>query len=281
MITVFGASGTVGREVVAGLVAAGSKVRAVTRRPDGAVATTADEVGFADLTRPETLPAVLAEASAVFVATAPDALQHEPALAAAVRAVGVPRVVKVSSVAAMPPVADSYGAAHASAEESFRSCGAEFAAIRPATFMSNVLQWRPAIAVGGPVHQPYGSIGRALIDPRDIAAVAVALLTASGPVAGVYQVTGPERLTAPDVVARVAAVLGRPLAFADADPAAARAGMLGAGMPAGLVDGLLASMSDPDPRRGGTPLPTVRDVLGRPPATLDDWLRRHRADLLG
>jgi uncharacterized protein YbjT (DUF2867 family) len=277
MNLVIGATGTVGRGVVAGLRAAGAPVRAFTRDPARAGFGPGVEVAQGDLGDPESVLAALDGAAAVFVATSPDALEQEAGVAAAVRKCGTPRVVQLSSVAANDPVMDAYGQLHAAAERAFAESGTELTVLRPAGFMSNTLQWRASIAAQGKVFQPYGSIPRALVDPADIAAVAVAALTGAGHGGRVYQVTGGAALTAPEVVAEVSAGLGRPLRFVEVDPEQARAAMEKAGMPAGLVAGLLASMADGSPGRGGRPLPTVREVLGREPRTFGQWFAEHRS----
>jgi uncharacterized protein YbjT (DUF2867 family) len=279
MIVVFGSTGTVGRLVVNGLVAAGERVRAFTRDPARATFGPGVEVVAGDLQEIGTVRAALAGADGVFVATSPDALAHELTLADALRDSGAGRVVKLSSVAANPPVTDSYGGAHADAEKAFMESGAEWTALRPAGFMSNVMQWKKSIKSQGRVYQPHGGIQRAVIDPEDVAAVAVSCLTTPGHHEKAYQLTGPEALSAPQLTAKVSAVLRRPLQFVEVDPEQARNGMIGAGMPPQLVEGLLASMADPGALRGGTPMPTVQQITGRSPATFDSWLARHVAEL--
>lgn len=277
MILVFGSTGTVGRRVVDGLVAAGERVRAFTRDP-------ARAAGFGpsvqavrgDLGDPASVRAAVAGVDAVFVlSTGPRTAAFEGTVADAVRRHGVGRVVKLSSVAAMPPVQDSYGAMHAAAEAAVAESGAEWTVLRPAGFMSNVLQWVHSVREGE-VRQPYGHLPRAVIDPADVSAAAVACLTTPGHAGAVYELTGPEALTAADLTARLAAELDRPLRFVDLRPEQAKQAMMGAGLPPGFAAGLVDTLADPDPRRGGTPRPTVQRLLGRPPASFEDWLRTHR-----
>ncbi|MEU8801171.1 NAD(P)H-binding protein [Spirillospora sp. NPDC048819] len=274
---VLGSTGGVGRHVVAGLAAAGERVRAFTRDPGRARFGGSVEVFAGDLKDSGAVLEALQDVEAVFMATSPDALEHELTVADAVRERGIGRVVKLSSVAANPPVAgsDSYGRAHAASEEAFAKSGAELTALRPAGFATNVLQWRRSIASQGKVFQPYGDVARAIIDPADVAACAVACLTSGGHGGRSYQLTGPEALTAPELTARLGKALGRRLEFVAVEPAQAREGMTRAGMPPDLVDGLLASMAEPGPLRGGVPQPDAERLLGRPPATFETWLARH------
>src|SRR5262245_31746581 len=66
-ILVIGATGTVGHQVVARLVSAGARVRAMTRHPDTAVFPATVEIVRGDLTVPESLDTCLADIDAVFL----------------------------------------------------------------------------------------------------------------------------------------------------------------------------------------------------------------------
>jgi uncharacterized protein YbjT (DUF2867 family) len=277
MILVIGATGTVGRGVVAGLVAGGHKVRALTRNPAGAALGPGVEAVQGDLGRPGTVRAALDGAEAVFVLSAgPDAAAHEAVVAEEVRRRGVPRVVKLSSVAADEPAVGLYGRDHADAERAFARSGAQWTVLRAAGFMSNVLQWRASIEAESRVHQTYGAIPRAVVDPADVSAAAVVCLTSDGHGGRTYRLTGPEALTAPQQAARIAALLGRPLEYVEAPREAAAEAMARGGLPPAFAAGLLDALADPDPRRGGVPLPTVERLTGRPAGTFDGWLARHR-----
>ena len=78
MILVTGATGTVGRELVAELARRGGKVRALSRRPPAATFPADVETVSADLGRPETLTPALAGVERVFVlATGPARLARD------------------------------------------------------------------------------------------------------------------------------------------------------------------------------------------------------------
>ncbi|WP_411139486.1 NAD(P)H-binding protein [Streptomyces sp. x-80] len=276
MITVIGATGNVGRPLVAGLVARGARPRILTRDPGRARLVPGAETVIGDLDAPRCADALLAGADAAFVVTAgPDAAAHDRKIAAAVARHGVRRVVKVTSVAALPPVHDSYGAAHAAAEDAYLATGAHCTFLRPAAFMSNTLQWSWSVTGSSTVFQPFGDLPQAVVDPADVAEVALRVLDAPGAGGCAYTVTGPESLTPRQRAQRLAAALGRSLTFVDAPPEQARRAMTDVGLPPAYVDGLLASQSDPDPARGALPLPTVRDLTGHPPRTFTAWLAAH------
>lgn len=281
MFTVFGATGAVGRLVVAELLARGEKVRAFVRDPARATFGAGVELAIGDLTNSASVEPALAGADGIFMLSAgPDALTHDLNVAEHVARQRIPRVVKLSSVAAMPPMTNGYSASHAQAEAAFAATGTELTVLRCAAFMSNLTQWSWSIAAENRIYHSHGQIPRAMIDPADIAAVAALALSGNG-FPGTHQLTGPTAYTAPEAAHAVSIALGRDLEYVEADPALGRTAMIGAGLPEDFVDGLLAEMAIPDPERGGIPLPTVRKLLSREPRTLTDWLADHAVELSG
>jgi uncharacterized protein YbjT (DUF2867 family) len=140
-------------------------------------------------------------------------------------------------------------------------------------FMSNALQWLPQLRAGDVVRAPFGQVRAAVTDPADIAAVAARALTAPGHEGRVYELSGPDSLTAADRVAILGQALGRDLRFEAQTDEEARAEM-SATTPARYVDAFF------DFYAAGTldesrVLPTVREVTGRPPRTFAQWAAAH------
>src|SRR5438093_4135084 len=178
-VLVTGATGRVGRLVVAELLAAGVPVRALTRRPSAAALPAAVDVFAGDLTAPESLDAALQDVGAVFLLwTAP------PATVGAVveqLAAHTRRVVFLSSPHQTPhpffQQPNPMAALHAGIERSIAAAGLESTIIRPGMFASNSLfWWATTIRAGGVVRWPYGAAETAPVDDRDVAAVAARTL---------------------------------------------------------------------------------------------------------
>jgi uncharacterized protein YbjT (DUF2867 family) len=109
-----------------------------------------------------------------------------------------------------------------------------------------------------------------MIDPADIAEVAAAALTQPGHAGHTYRLSGPESLTPPDQVTRLAAALDRPLTFeAIPDDEARRQ------LPPEYAEATFDIFRD-HPEFESEVQPTVEQLLGRPPGRLEDWLIRHR-----
>lgn len=158
------------------------------------------------------------------------------------------------------------------AEEAIRNTGAEWTMLRPGRFMSNALAWAPMIRRGNELRVPFATRPAASIDPADIARVATVALTEEGHAGKVYELSGPECLSAAAEIQLLGKRLGRPLRAVALSPEEVRAAMLGHGMPEPVVEAVLAQTHSD---RGTTILPTVETVTGRAARTFAQWLEVH------
>ena len=115
---------------------------------------------------------------------------------------------------------------HLPGEQELRSGAAEWTVLRPSAFASNVLNWAPKVRAGQPIPNPNGNGTQGVVDPQDIAEVAVRALTSDAHVGQVLTLTGPELLSVPDVAARLGELLGRTIATVDVPLDAYRQGLL-------------------------------------------------------
>jgi len=165
------------------------------------------------------------------------------------------------------------------ADEAVRASGLTWTLLRPTTFASNTLWWADAIRAGAPVANPTGDGVQGIVDPRDVAAVAAAVLTATDDHAGrTYTLTGPELLSVPDQAAQLATALGRPVAVVDQSLDEARSGMLASGMAPDVVDPMIAGMGWVRAGRNAVVTGDVAALLGRPPGRFAGWVHDHRGD---
>jgi uncharacterized protein YbjT (DUF2867 family) len=273
MIVVTGATGNIGRELVAQLAAAGQPVRAVVRRAEAAGSLPSGvEPVVGDLNRPETLSDALAGASAIHLLAGYDGLQE---LLGFARAAGVQRVVLQSASSATATNPDNaVSAYHVASEQAIRASGLSWTFLQPNTFMSNTLQWIPQLAAGDEVRAAFGDVPVSTIDPADIAAVSAAALTdLQRHDRATYRLSGPEALTPGDRVRILGEALGRPLRFVGLSNEEARAEMLAA-MPERYVNAFFSFFVDGTVDET-TVHPTVQEVLGRPPGSFADWAEKH------
>jgi uncharacterized protein YbjT (DUF2867 family) len=276
LIAVTGATGTIGSEVVRQLSAAGKWVRAIVRNPSKAAFDPGVEIVQADLSRPETLvPAFAAVEKALVVANGLDIEALEANAFAAAKAAGVKHVVKISGRHLDAPFLDGSILArwHNRSESRLRGLGTRWTILRPAALASNVPLWLDVKA--GTLSLPVGDGKDTLTDPRDVAAMAVHVLTTPGHDGALYELTGPELISYRDAVAKLAAAIGRPLKFVDVPKGAARAGMIAAGLPSSQADAVLMLFDGIKAGKVYPPTATISELLGRPARSFDEWLADH------
>jgi uncharacterized protein YbjT (DUF2867 family) len=284
MIVVTGATGHVGRELVAQLAARGAPVRAVTRRPAAFQAPAAVDVVYGDFDDQASINAAFKGADRAFLMSAQavgraDRPTHDLQLVEAARGAGVQHVVKLS-VLDGGAGQDSIGAWTRQAEAAVTQSGMNWTLLRPGRFMSNALAWAPMIRAGDKVTIPFAHRPAASIDPADIAAVATLALLGEGQLASnaAYPLSGPEVLTPAEELERLGAALGRTLELLEPSIEATRAGMFAYGMPEAVVDAVVDRTLHGD--EGAEVLPTVEQILGRRPHTFGKWAHDHAYDFV-
>ena len=279
-VLVIGATGRVGRVVVAELLDAGVAVRALTRRPAAAGLPAGVDVVSGDLTVPESLDAALQGVSAVFLvwtaapATVPAVVER---LATHAR-----RIVFLSSPHRTPhpffQQPNPMALLHADIERQIAAAGLASTIIRPGIFAANALPWWAASIREGVVRWPYGAAETAPIDERDIASVAARALYDDGHAGGDYVLTGPESLSQAEQVRIIGAAIGRRIQFEELSPEDFRRETAGS-WPRPVVDMLLAAWSA-TMGRPALVTSTVSDVLGSPARTFRQWAADHTAAFL-
>ncbi|MCP2252537.1 Uncharacterized conserved protein YbjT, contains NAD(P)-binding and DUF2867 domains [Prauserella aidingensis] len=280
-VLVTGATGHVGRHVVAGLRRAGVRVRALTRDPATAELPGDVEVVAGSQLDPPGLRRHLDGVSAAFVMLPGF---DTDALTESVRVVGehVERVVLLSSGAVRDglPAADQPGTiahAHAVVEEAIRATGVSWTFLRPYGFAVNTLEWAEAIRSRRPVELVRPEVPSAPVDERDIAAVAVRALTEDGHDGARYELTGPELLTPARQLAIVGEVTGRDIAWRERPAEEWARTLLGRDAADEVVAGIVAGVTD----HPGVRTDTVAWVTGERAHTYREWVAAHTHDLTG
>lgn len=158
-------------------------------------------------------------------------------------------------------------------ERAVSASGIPWTAVRPFGFMSNALGWAGPIREERPVRAAFAGVRVAVVDPFDIAGVAVAALTGDGHEGRTYVVTGPESTTPGERAAVLGRVLGREIRFEAQPDAEARAEMERS-MPKEYVDAFFGFYVEGSLDESAV-LPTVATVTGRPPRTFEAWATAH------
>lgn len=265
MILITGATGNVGREIVKQLNDKGHQVRALSRNPEKASLPANVDVVAGDLSDPETLKNVLDGVKKVFMIRVPGSDKF-PEIA---KQAGVQHIVFLSSSAIEAGTDNFIGRTHSNTEELIRQSGVQWTFLRPGAFMSNAFQWAGSIRSEKTVREPYGDVGMAPIDPRDIAAVAAESLVGSGHDGGIYTLTGPEVLTPREQVETLSHVLGQSIHFENISEATARENMRKF-VPKEIVDALF-QLKGAAANHPPAVLSTVEEITGEAARNFNQW----------
>jgi uncharacterized protein YbjT (DUF2867 family) len=279
-LLVFTATGQVGTALCDELLARGHEVSGVTR--SDAAAGRLIQRGIApvvgDIRNLDEIGPRLAGFDAVFLASsdARDQDRTEAALIKCLRGNGTPHVVKLSAQSAglNPPV--SFGIQHRTAERALEQSGMSFTILRPAFFQQSLLLMSGDVASKKAITAPMGKGRAAMVDVRDVAAVAAHCLTEPGHAGRTYTLTGPQAHGFADVTEKLTELLGLKIGYTSPPAPVARLVMpFLTGMPRWktnlLVDLMVAI-------RNGAQLQVtsdVADITGEEPRTLHAFLKEH------
>jgi uncharacterized protein YbjT (DUF2867 family) len=287
MILITGSTGTIGRELLARMARAGVPVRAMTRNPEGAVAAAraqgldadpAIEWASGDLAAPATLARALDGVERAFLLSTAEPRQAELQgnFIAAARAAGVRHVVKVSALGAGADALFPSGRLHAETERQLEASGLAFTHLRPHFFMQNLLKGAASIRAEDKLFAPMADARISLMDARDVAAVAAAVLLEGSRHEGQsYELTGPEALSFADLAAHLSEATGRPITYVAVSPEAAQKVLQQRSMPPWLIDTILGLYASFRTGRFAEVSPAVPTLTGGAARSFLDFVREH------
>ena len=288
-LLVTGASGHLGRLVVEQLLAEGAgKVIATTRDPSklADLAAKGADVRHADFDAPETLAAAFAGADRMLLIST-DAVgsdgkrltQHRAAVAAAVAA-GIGHIAYLSAPAPYPTAAPSLIGDHFWTEQAIAASGVDFTFLRDHIYTDYLIFSLPHAIATGTLYTATGTGGRSYVLRADCARTAAAVL-AKAEGKQVLDVTGPAPLTQDEIAALASEISGKPVKHVAVPADGLRQGLTEAGLPDGLVEGLVAF--DVAAAEGFHAITTtvVKDWTGREPGSVRAFLAENSAALKG
>ncbi len=275
MILVTGATGRIGTHVVSELRERGAPFRVLSRDAARARQILGDvEVAEGDFDHPETLEPAMTGVDHVFLLTpgAPNQVAQEDAVVQAAKRAGGRHIVKQSVFGAALQSPSALVRWHAESERLIESSGLGWTFVRPTLFMQMATAF---LAPDGAIYSSVGDARLALVDARDVAAVAVAALTQPGHVGHHYHLTGPESLTWYEVAERLSRI-GRPVRYVPVSEDVARQNLTGV-LPPWRVEPTLEFNREMANGLYDAVTHDVQDVTGRPPRRFDDFVGELRA----
>ncbi|MEV4757613.1 NAD(P)H-binding protein [Micromonospora sp. NPDC049559] len=269
-----GATGKVGRRVVAALATAGIPVRAASRHP-GEPSPGVTPVRF-DWYDPTTWSGALGDADTLFLKGLDSDDDNSGDMFARLLD-SAPNARRVVLMTAMGVDRSPVDAPRHVLERVVRNSGKAWTILRPNWLMQNFDEdeWVYARAIREENELYAGSGDRVVsfVDTRDVADATVTVLTEDGHDGQGYTLTGPEAVTFGEVAEVLSRASGRPIRHVDADLTAHRAHFARSGRPDAWVDhmmhlfvlvraGVFSAVTD-----------DFRRLTGNPPRTLEAYAK--------
>ncbi|NJO44126.1 MAG: SDR family oxidoreductase [Cyanobacteria bacterium CRU_2_1] len=267
MFLITGATGNNGREIVKQLVAAEQAVRILVRDPQKAadLQVLGVEIATGDLDHPETLDRALQgiEKALLLPANSLQQVEQERNFIDAAKRAGTQHIVKFSAAGADIDSPIRILNWHGQAEQYLEQSGIAFTHLRPFFFMQNLLQF--AAPSQNEIYLPFGDATVAMVDIRDIAAVAVKALIEPGHEGRAYTITGSEALTMNRAVDLISQVRGKPLQYVAVPAEGLKQGLLQWGQPEWLADALSELLAIIAESRQSAVTTAIADVAKKQP----------------
>jgi uncharacterized protein YbjT (DUF2867 family) len=269
-----------GGAIAAELAARGVPARGLVRREEAAaqLRERGIEPVMGDMDAPDTLDAALAGADTLFVVSPMDervAVREGHLLAAAQRA-GVARIVKLHGAVEHQ---DALGDLHRQSIAAIRDSGLDWALLSPSSVMETMLFMEAeAIAHENGIFGCAGEGRVGFVALEDVARAGAAVLTDRFEAGRDFQVTGPRAVTLADCAQAMTEVLGRDIQYVDM-PEEAFTELLVQQVhlsPEQAEIGVVAHMRAYRLGRAELVTDTVRELTGRDPVDVVDWVATHR-----
>jgi uncharacterized protein YbjT (DUF2867 family) len=276
MILITGANGTVGSAVLGAVAQSGQKHRAMYRSKEDAVkAPSGTEAVIADFTDKASLAAVLRGVESVYLVCSPipQLVQLEGNMIEACEAAAIRRIVLNSAMGAAD-YPKSFPSWHRQVEDKLTATKMVHCILRPNSFHQNILAYyAPSIRAQGAFYSSMGNARVSFLDVQDIAAVAAKALLGGEHDGKTYELNGPEAVTYAQLADKISHQASVAAQYVDIPLDAQRKAMLDQGMPEWQVTALLDLQAYYTGGNGDSTDGLLARLLGRPPVTLDQFLR--------
>ncbi|OGP78263.1 MAG: NAD(P)-dependent oxidoreductase [Deltaproteobacteria bacterium RBG_16_49_23] len=275
-ILVTGATGNIGLQIVKQLSVLGENVRAAVHSAKNVpiIKEAGAEPVELDFNRPETLRDAFRGIEKVYLLTplVPNMVEMGAHLVEEAKKGGVKYIVRSSGLGADIEPGITLSRWHREIEKMIEASGIPYTFLRPNSFMQNYANlFGYTIKTQNAFYLPVGDGKAALVDVRDIAAAAAAVLTKSGHENRAYNLTGPEALSNHEVAEILSKVTGRKINYVNVSEDDARRGMREAGMPEVIVEALIELYAIQRAGYTAALSPDVERVTGKKPMSFNQF----------
>jgi uncharacterized protein YbjT (DUF2867 family) len=282
---VIGATGSVGREIVRGLLARGEAVTAPVRDPGKARRAFGEPDGLrirpTRLDDPRDLTEALGGIRTVFIAMGSIGIEGVLQRIAINAAAAIPSIEQVTRLSVLNTSADSLGInqrAHHSIDRFAVSTAVPYSTIRPAIFSASLLSAALEVRASR-TWTGLADRGRmALIDHRDAAEAGLHVLSDPSLWGAHHDLTGPTPLSWPEALELLSAELGEPVTFRVASERGFLERLTGAGIPPGTAELLITREWAILAGENDHTTDTFQQITGHPPRPVTEFLHDYRTE---
>lgn len=277
MILVLGGTGKVGSELVKQIAQAGIKAKVLVRSAQKAesIKKLGLETVEGDVSQIATIEAALKGIESLFLLTTASLNQADTEIAImdAAKKAGVKKIVLLSAMGAGAQSPSNLGRQHGKSEEHLKALGLAYTILEPHAFMQNILGSASSIKQGA-IYSNFKDGQIAMVDARDIAAVALAALTQPGHEGKTYVVTGGETFSYPQLAEKISALTGKKVSYVDVPSAKVIEAMtVWMKMPEWLANDLAKLGEIFAAGHGAATTNVVETVAKKKPITIDEFLK--------
>ncbi len=182
-------------------------------------------------------------------------------------------IVKLSSYGVDSKSQSRISQWHRQAEKIIENSGIDFTFLRPINFMQNVIyQFGEMIKNEGGIFLPCGDGKISFVDVRDIACVAVEVLTSKGHKGKSYNITGSEALSYHQVADILSELTGKTVVYRDISEDLAREKLKEMGQPDEVIEAAMTSFKTVKEGYRSKVFLTIKEITGRKPISFREFV---------
>ena len=276
-IVVTGATGTIGRRVVEGLIAQKTPVIALLRNASKGAPLEAigARIAIGSFDDRASLVKAFTGADTLVLITASNARADEQTMSAiaAAKTADVRKIVRISALKADPNGPTDNTRQHGRTEAALKASGLEYVILRPHLFLQNLLGSLPTILGEGKVYFGVGDGRMGMVDTRDVSDAAVVAATTDMHDGATLELTGPASIDYHAVASAIGSGLGREVSYVAVPPAAAGEAMRRFGADEWTVGVVRDYCTAYSSGWGDFTTDHVERITGRAPRSVDDFVR--------
>lgn len=276
-VTVFGATGKIGKELLTFLSYAKILTIAVTRDKSKVIAQANIEWIEADMSNKETLTKTMENSHAVFLCSSisQNYVEEQNNVIETAKDCGVAHIVKLSSPGADKNSPIRIAKLHGEIELILKASGLKYTILQPNSFMQNWLgELSETVRKERKIYEATGDGKKPYIDARDIAEVAYRILTEPiNHYNKTYLLTGGEAVSFGEIAAAISNAINEKVEYVSLTSDEAKQRMEQKGMPDWAVKTFLAIADGQRNGKAAFVNNTVSEILGKPPRTVDEFAK--------